>query len=529
MEGCFTIKMMTVRLQLRVNLMSSNHRHSHADHQHEHPSGVFGWIAQIFHLRGHEHASLNTDTAFTSNRDGIRTIWLAIAALGATSLLQIAIVAASGSVALLADTVHNIGDTLNSIPLLIAFYLARRVATRRYTYGFGRAEDVAGVAIVLSIAFSAAVVFWESIQKLINPQPMQNIGWVVAAAVIGFLGNEAVALLQIRTGRRIGSDAMIADGLHARIDGLTSLAVLFAAGGTLIGLPILDPIIGLVIGVAILFITRDAARRIWYRLMDAVDPSLISQIEHYAGEVEGVTGVPRLRARWIGHQVFAEMTITVDDQLSLVESHHIAENIQRALKNAIPHLGEVTIHAAPTYQHETPAFDVKIAASGILPPRYENNTPSAAPMGAAALKYDTEGNAAWNEIWMDFCDLALAGGPPHRGTLLEPGNPADALAQPEQYEKVLTELERGIRMVTGRPVVRSTSPGWIGMQCESEDMALWLLRAITVENVSVRREGDVLYFPAGPDFQLEKEIKNVITVIAKTTHYWKEHMAAGVQ
>gem|GEM_PF-467856 len=514
-----------------VNLMSGNHtqshhEHEHPHHNHKHANGAVGWIAQLFHLHGHEHASLNADVAFSSNREGIRTIWLAIAALGVTSLLQIVVVVLSGSVALLADTTHNIGDTLNSIPLLIAFYLARRMATRRYTYGFGRAEDIAGIFIVLSIAISAAIVFWESFQKLINPQPMQHVGWVAAAAVIGFLGNEAVALLQIRTGRRIGSDAMIADGLHARIDGLTSLAVLFAAGGTLIGLPILDPVIGILIGVAILFITRDAARRIWYRLMDAVDPSLISQIEHYAGEVEGVTGIPRLRARWVGHQLFAEMTVTVDDHLSLVESHHISQDIQRLLKRAIPHLAEATIHVAPAFEYEQPAFDVKIAASGILPPRYENSTPSAAPMGAAAIRYDADGNAAWDEIWTDFCDLALAGGPPHRGTLLEPVNPNAVLEQPEQYDRVLRELERGIRMVTGLPVIHSSTPGWIGMRCESEDMALWLVRAITVENVSVRREEDVLFFPAGPDFRLEKEIRNVITVIAKTTHYWKEHMAA---
>ncbi len=331
--------------------MADNHTHPHHDHphDHEHPSGVFGWIAQIFHLHGHEHASLNADSAFTSNQEGVRTVWLALVALGITSLLQVGIVALSGSVALLADTVHNIGDTLNSIPLLVAFYLARRAATRRYTYGFGRAEDIAGVFIVLSIAVSAGVVFWESIQKLLNPQPMQNVGWVATAAVIGFLGNEAVALLQIRTGHRIGSDAMIADGEHARIDGLTSLAVLFAAGGTLIGLPILDPIIGLLIGVAILFITRDAARRIWYRLMDAVDPAIVDEIEHQLGHINEVREVTRIRVRWVGHRLFAELSITVDERLSLMESYHVSENIQKALKNVLSHLGEITIHVDPVH------------------------------------------------------------------------------------------------------------------------------------------------------------------------------------
>jgi cation diffusion facilitator family transporter len=489
---------------------------------------VFGILARIFHLHGHEHQSPNADTAFMSNQEGIRTIWLALLALGITSLLQVGIVMISGSVALLADTAHNIGDTLNSIPLLFAFYLARRAATRRYTYGFGRAEDVAGIIIVLSIAVSAGIVLWESAQKLFNPQPMQNVGLVAAAAIIGFIGNEAVAVLQIRTGRKIGSEAMIADGLHARTDGLTSLAVLVAVVGTLIGLPILDPLIGLLIGVAILFITRDAARRIWYRLMDAVDPSLIRQIEHFTGEVTGVRQVAQVRARWVGHRLLAELRVVADNLNTLAETHALAQNIEQTLRRAIPHLNEVIVQTVPEYEQPATAQDYEALGRDLLPPRYQNRTPSAAPMGAAALKLDAEGNAAWNDIWTDFCDLALAGGPPHRGTLLEPVAPEVVLADAQGYARVLQELERGIRMVTGLEVVQSTSPGWIGMVCDSEEMALWLLRAIIVENVSVRREDAVLYFPAAPHFRLDKEIKNVITVVAKTTHYWREHQAAAV-
>jgi cation diffusion facilitator family transporter len=324
-------------------------------HQHAQPEGIFGWIAQIFHLNSHshDHPSLSSEPALEANSQAIRTVWLALLVLGLTSVLQIGIVALSGSVALLADTVHNIGDTLNSIPLLMAFYLSRRAATRRYTYGYGRAEDVAGVLIVLSIIVSAAVIFWESLQKLFNPQPMQNIPWVVAAAVIGFLGNEAVAWLQIRMGRKMNSAAMMADGLHARIDGLTSLAVLVAAFGTMIGLPILDPLIGLLIGITVLFITRDATKRIWYRLMDAVDPSLVSQIEHYTTETEGVQDIKRLRVRWVGHQLFAEITLTADEQLSLVESDLITERVQSRLHQAIPALYEITIHVVPRYKYET--------------------------------------------------------------------------------------------------------------------------------------------------------------------------------
>ena len=495
-----------------------SHSHHDHDHDHHHPTGLWGWISQALHLHGHEHARLNADSAFNATEEGIRTVWLALAALGFTSLLQIGIFALSGSVALLADTVHNVGDTLNSIPLLIAFYLARRVATRRYTYGFGRAEDVAGVLIVLSIAISAGIVFWESIQKLFNPQPMQNLPWVAAAAIVGFLGNEAVALLQIRTGRKIGSDAMIADGLHARIDGLTSLAVLVAVAGTLIGLPILDPLIGLLIGIAILFITRDATRRIWYRLMDAVDPALINRIEHTVEQVAGVQTIDRVRARWVGHELFVEISVRAGD-------FGIGNDIRAALQQWIPHIADTTIQVMPTADFANDDSKPKPASLNILPPRYQLKTPSAAPMGAAGLKYDSEGSPAWNEIWTDFCDLALAGGPPHRGTLLEPVSPETALANPAAYEAVISELERGLRMVTGLETVRGATPGWIGVVCSSEEMALWLLRAIVVENISVRREDKTLYLPAGPDFRVEREIKNVITVVAKTHHYWQEHIS----
>jgi cation diffusion facilitator family transporter len=494
-------------------------------HQHRRPPGLYGWIASALHLHGHQpNESVINDPSFHASAAGIRTVWLAFGALTLTALIQVIILAFSGSVALLADTVHNIGDSLNSIPLLVAFYLARWAATRRYTYGFGRAEDVAGIVIVGSIIVSAGVVFRESLQKLHQPQPVEHLPWVMLAGIIGFVGNEAVALLQIRVGRKIGSEALIADGLHARIDGLTSLAVVVAAFGTAAGLPLLDPLIGLAIGVLILFIARDAAVRIWYRLMDAVDPALVSQLEHFASEVEGVRQVVRLRVRWVGHQLFGELTIAVDETLALVESHQIAEQVQTALRRAEPHLREIVIRVAPAYQYETPDIDAKIAAAGILPLRYQTNVPDAAPMGAAALKFDDEGNAAWDEIWTDFCDLALAGGPPHRGTLLEPVSPETVQANPEGYERVMHELERGIGMVAKLPVVRSATPGWIGMHCESEAMALWLLRAIIVENISVRREADVLYFPASPAFRLEKEIKNIITVIAKTIHYWREHV-----
>lgn len=327
-----------------------SHDHDDDDHgHHHHNEGVIGTIGAILHLPGfghdhdHGYTELAADTALQDNALGIRTVWLALLVLGITTVLQVLIYIASGSVALLADTVHNLGDALNSIPLLIAFYLARKAATRRYTYGFGRAEDIAGILIVVSIAFSAGYILIESFQKLINPQPLTNLPWLAAAALIGFVGNELVALMQIRVGRQIGSDAMVADGQHARVDGLTSLAVLIAVFGTIIGLPILDPIVGIVIAIAIVGITWNAIKSVWYRLMDAVDPELIHQMEHTISDVEGVNQLNSLRAHWVGHRLYAETTIVVDASLTLVEAQQTTEDVRSALHQSFPHLGEVTI------------------------------------------------------------------------------------------------------------------------------------------------------------------------------------------
>jgi cation diffusion facilitator family transporter len=231
--------------------------------------------------------------------------------------------------------------------LLIAFYLARRAANRRYTYGFGRAEDVAGIFIVLSIVVSAGIVFWESYQKFVNPEPMTNLGWVAAAAIIGFVGNEAVALFQIRTGRKIGSAALVADGLHARTDGLTSLAVLVAAGGTWLGYPIVDPIIGVLIGIAILFITRDATLTMWYRLMDAIEPELLAKAEAVIKQQNEIKEVRRVRLRWLGHALHGEITIAVDPDMTIAQGHEIAEAIRHDLFHEFPTLTEIIVHVDP--------------------------------------------------------------------------------------------------------------------------------------------------------------------------------------
>lgn len=326
--------------------------HNHDDHDHEdhhHAAGPWGWLTTIFHSHdhGHDHSALATDSAFLDNQAGIRAVWIALGLLLLTTLLQVVIFWLSGSVALLADTAHNLVDALNSLPLLIAFYLARRAPTRRYNYGFGKAEDVAGIFIVLSIAVSAGFILWESFPKLLNPQPLTNVGWVAAAAIIGALGNEAVAWIQIRTGRKIGSAALEADGLHARADGFTSLAVLVAALGSWLGFPIIDPIIGLLIGVMILFITRQAALTMWHRLMDAIEPGLLEQAEQVIAQEDEVRDLRRLRMRWMGNRLHAEVHAAVDPHLTTVESHAIAERVRHDLFHNVARLAEVVVHVEP--------------------------------------------------------------------------------------------------------------------------------------------------------------------------------------
>ena len=337
---------------------SHHHHHDDGGHHHHHSGNILVKIAQALHLPGfthdHSHADLAADRAFLDNRLAVRTVWIALIALGLTTALQVVIYVASGSVALLADTVHNLGDALNSIPLLFAFYVARRAANKRYTYGYGRLEDIAGVFIVISIGFSAAYIIYESVQRLLNPLPLENLEWIALASLVGFVGNELVALMQIRVGKRIGSDAMIADGQHALIDGLTSLAVLIAVVGTLIGLPILDPIVGVVIGFAIVGITWNAIKAIWYRMMDAVDPHLVEHVEAHARGVDGVDEVLTLRLRWVGHRMYGVMKIALPADASQAECGEIVHAVQHEASHVIPQLEELIVEVAPTPSKSPP-------------------------------------------------------------------------------------------------------------------------------------------------------------------------------
>lgn len=303
-------------------------------------------IKEIFAPHSHDAAD-SVDDTLESTAAGIRTVKISLLVLGLTALIQIVIVVMSGSVALAADTIHNFADALTAVPLWIAFALGAKPATRRYTYGFGRVEDLAGSFVVAMITMSAIIAGYEAIARLIHPQQIEHVGWVALAGLVGFIGNEWVALYRIRVGHRIGSAALIADGLHARTDGFTSLAVLYSAGGVALGFPLADPIVGLLITAAILAVLRTAARDVFRRLLDGVDPAMVDAAEQALAARPGVQAVRSVRMRWIGHRLHADAELDVDPALDLAQAHRIAHDAEHELTHTVPKLTTALIHAYP--------------------------------------------------------------------------------------------------------------------------------------------------------------------------------------
>lgn len=308
--------------------------HTHNGHNHAH-SGA----------HGHTHGLV--DPSIITTERGIWAIKWSFIGLFITALLQIVVVFFTGSVALMADTIHNLGDAATAVPLWIAFSLVKRPPGRRFTYGYGRVEDLAGVIIVAIILFSAAVAGYESIQRFFNPQPVQYLWAVIAASLIGFAGNEAVAFFRIKVGKDIGSAALIADGYHARTDGLTSLAVLLGAVGVWLGYPLADPVIGLLITLAILQIVWQSSKAIFTRLLDGVDPEVVTEIRHATGHVVGVEDITEVRVRWLGHRLHAEINIAVAPEFSVEEGHKIALDVRHELLHHLRYLSGATLHVDP--------------------------------------------------------------------------------------------------------------------------------------------------------------------------------------
>ncbi len=303
-------------------------------------------------LGGHSHDSADrVDSALEADAAGRRALLISLSGLALTAAVQAVVVVLSGSVALLGDTLHNVADALTAVPLLIAFRLARRPASPRYTYGYGRAEDLAGLFVIAMIALSSALAAYEAVDRLIHPRTVTHLWAVAAAAMVGFVGNEVVARYRIRVGRRIGSAALVADGLHARTDGFTSLAVLLGAAGAGLGWRLADPIIGLVITAAILAVLRSAVGQVGARLMDAVDPALVTQAAAAIATVDGVNGVRELRVRWIGHTLRAEVDITVASDLTVTEAHDLAHHAEAHLLEQVRRLTAATVHTSPLGAH----------------------------------------------------------------------------------------------------------------------------------------------------------------------------------
>lgn len=312
----------------------TDHGHGEDAHAYDHGAGY-----------GHTHGVVDPSIALSDR--GLWALKWSFVGLMVTALIQTAVVLLSGSVGLLADTIHNFADAATAIPLGVAFWLARRGATRRFTYGLGRVEDLAGLTILVTILASAIVAAYEAIRRLVHPEPVALLWAVMGASVIGFIGNEAVALFRISVGRQIGSAALVADGYHARIDGWTSLAVLVGAIGMWAGYPLADPVVGLLISIAIFVLVWQSARSILLRTLDGVETEALEAITHAASHVPGVTGVTDVRARWIGHRLHADLSITVPAALSVSEGHEVTKAVRHQLLHHLPHLGSMTIHVDP--------------------------------------------------------------------------------------------------------------------------------------------------------------------------------------
>ena len=311
------------------------------------------WLRRVRSLFGHSHRghghTHDSLGLYNITDRGIWAVKWSFAAMMLTALIQVAIVMFTGSVALLADTIHNFTDAAVTIPLWFAFLIARRRPSDRFTYGFGRFEDLAGLAIVLAILFSAVFVCYESIDRLLHPQDVSYVWALIAASIVGFLGNEGVAIFRIRVGKQIGSAALVADGHHARVDGITSLAVFFGALGILLGFPMADPIAGLVIAVIILAILWQSGRAIFLRLLDGIDPEIIENIRQVVNSVPGVQETTEVRARWSGHRLHAEVNVTVGQDGDIEGGHDIANRVRHQLMHRFPNLSWVTIHVDPVH------------------------------------------------------------------------------------------------------------------------------------------------------------------------------------
>lgn len=316
---------------MRIPFIGHNHGQAQADtgsHDHDHTHGAI-------------------DPTILTTEKGIWAVKWSMVGLLLTALLQAAVVVLTSSVALLADTIHNFGDAVTAVPLWIAFLMAQKKPSKKFSYGYGRVEDLAGIVIVFIMFASGLMVAYESISRLFQPQEIQHLGAVALASLLGFTGNELVARLRIRVGKEISSAALVADGNHARTDALASLGVLLGAGGVWLGFPQADPFVGLVITLVIFKIVWESGKSLFSRLLDGVDPAVIDEVTHSAQHVPQVLEVTEVRVRWVGHRLLADVNIAVKADLSVEQGHEIAREVRHQLLHHLPYLGNATIHVDP--------------------------------------------------------------------------------------------------------------------------------------------------------------------------------------
>jgi len=284
----------------------------------------------------HVHGALDATVATTER--GIWAIKWSFLALAVAAALQFAVVAASGSVALFADAIHNVGDASTAVPLWIAFVFSRREASPRFTYGYGRVEDLSGAVIVLVIFSSAVMAVWQALDRFLHPHSVNHLWAIAIAGIVGFVGNEVAAVLRIRAGREMSSAALVADGYHARADGLTSLAVIAGAAGVRLGFPLADPVVGLLIAATILLVVWQSARAVFTRLLDDIEPNVVAEMRRAAEHVPGVREVLGTRARWLGHQLHAQADIAIDATLSVRDGIELADRFRGEVMKRMPAL-----------------------------------------------------------------------------------------------------------------------------------------------------------------------------------------------
>ena len=277
-----------------------------------------------------------------------RAVVVSAVVLGAAAAIEFAASASGRSAGVLADALHNAGDVLTTLVLLAAFAVARRPATRRFTSGFGRVEDVATLVIILIIVFTAAAAAFESLGRLLSSEgySISRIGPALLAAAIGVVANLGVSEYKIRVGRRIRSLALEADGIHSRLDALVSAGAFAGLGLAWMGIAIADPLTGLAITIAIVYILAGTVGRLVLRMMDAVDPDLIDQIASAARSVKGVLGVHDVRARWVGRELVAVMHIDCAPNASLIQAHDIAQAVQQEVELQVPAV-HLDVHMDP--------------------------------------------------------------------------------------------------------------------------------------------------------------------------------------